>query len=54
LDHADARVRLAAVVGLDVSGDPRAPALLDGMASDPDETVRRRAGHRTGRWPYDG
>ena len=49
LAQADPRVRFAAVVGLDTSGDPRAAELLDRLADDPDERVRRRAGHRTGR-----
>ncbi len=46
--HADARVRYAAVVGLDVSGDPRAAPLLDSSAADPDEGVRNRARVRMG------
>jgi hypothetical protein len=51
LGHADPRVRLGAVVGLDVSGDARAGPLLDQMASDPDPRVRERARMRMGRFP---
>ena len=53
LAHADPRVRRAAVVGLDVSGDPRAGPLLDGHGERP-----RRGGPPAGRapvragWPY--
>jgi hypothetical protein len=49
LDHADPRVRHAAVVGLDTSGDPRSPAHLDRMESDPDSRVRERARIRMGK-----
>lgn len=48
LSHGDARVRLAAVVGLDVSGERRATALLDRMKRDPDPKVRQRAAIRMG------
>ncbi|MCY2952989.1 MAG: HEAT repeat domain-containing protein [Planctomycetota bacterium] len=48
LGHEDARVRLAAVVGLDTSGDPRAAAYLDRMEGDPDPSVRDRARVRVG------
>ena len=49
LDHADARVRFAAVCGLDVTQDPRATAHLDRMMEhDPDEKVRQRARMRVG------
>ena len=51
LGHADPRVRLGAVVGLDVSGDARTGPLLDQMASDPDPRVRDRARMRMGRFP---
>jgi HEAT repeat protein len=50
LDHTDPRVRRAAVVGLDISGDPRAPAFLDRMESDADPTVRDRAKIRMGKF----
>jgi HEAT repeat protein len=46
LDHADPRVRLAAVVGVDCSGDPRATEILECMKADPDAKVRERARHR--------
>jgi len=49
LDHADTRVRFAAVCGLDVTQDPRATAHLDRlMETDPDEKVRQRAKMRVG------
>ena len=48
LGHTDARVRLAAVVGLDSSGDPRAGQYLDRMESDLDARVRERASVRMG------
>ena len=51
LDHADPRVRWAAVIGLDVTGDPRATPLLDRMEQDPDEKVAGRAKMRMGK-PY--
>jgi hypothetical protein len=46
--HADRRVRLAATVGLDVCGDPRAWPLLDRLADDPDPAIATRAKHRIG------
>lgn len=49
LSHPDPRVRRAAVVGLDTSGDPRADTHLDRMESDPDPSVRERAKTRTGK-----
>ena len=49
LDHADPRVRHAAVVGVDCSGDPRADELLDRMEADPDPDVRRRSKQRVGK-----
>lgn len=49
VDHPDARVRLAAVVGLDTSGDARAGAYLDRLQSDSDERVRNRAKVRMGK-----
>jgi hypothetical protein len=49
LGHDDARVRLAAVVGLDTSGDPRAAAFLDQMDGDADRQVRERAKVRVGK-----
>jgi HEAT repeat protein len=52
LDHPDPRVRRAAVVGLDTSGDIRAAAHLDRMESDPDATVRERARVRLGKPPW--
>lgn len=48
LEHQDARVRHAAVVGLDTSGDPRAAAYLDRMETDPEPRVRERARIRMG------
>jgi cell wall assembly regulator SMI1 len=48
IGHTDARIRLAAVVGLDISGDPRAAAYLDQMESDPDSRIRERAKVRMG------
>jgi hypothetical protein len=48
LGHDDARVRLGAVVGLDVSGEPRSTALLDRMEGDPDPRVCQRAKLRMG------
>ena len=48
IGHIDARIRFAAVVGLDISGDPRAAAYLDQMASDPDPRIRERAKVRMG------
>lgn len=48
--HNDARIRFAAVVGLDVSGDPRAFATLDKMKNDPDPKVKQRANYRTGKF----
>ena len=49
LDHSDPRVRTAAVVGVDCSGDPRATELLDRMLSDSDAGVRERAKIRVGK-----
>jgi hypothetical protein len=49
LDHTDARVRRAAIVGVDCSGDPRATEFLDRMLADPDPAVRNRARIRAGR-----
>jgi hypothetical protein len=46
--HSDPRIRHAAVVGLDVSRDARATALLDQCESDPDPRVRKRAKVRVG------
>ncbi len=46
LDHADHRVRGAAVVGIDISQDPRADALLDRITVDPNPSVRERAAIR--------
>ncbi|HEV3444278.1 MAG TPA: HEAT repeat domain-containing protein [Gemmataceae bacterium] len=46
LDHADARIRHAAVVGIDISRDSRAEALLKRMKDDPDAKVRQRAASR--------
>jgi HEAT repeat protein len=48
LRHEDARVRIAAVVGIDISNNPRAGDLLDAMDSDPDEQIRKRARMRMG------
>jgi hypothetical protein len=48
LDHADRRVRFAAVVGLDISGDVRAKEHLDQMVSDPDPEISARAKIRMG------
>lgn len=50
--HGDARVRRAAAVGLDVSGDPRGTVRLDEMESDPDDGVRARAKIRMGNFYY--
>ncbi len=44
LDSPDPRVRFAAIVGLDVSHDPRAKTNLERMKQDPDPNVRARAG----------
>jgi hypothetical protein len=49
IDHKDARIRFAAVVGLDVSGDPRSSEYLDRAESDLDENVSRRAKIRMGK-----
>ena len=46
--HDDPRVRWAAVVGLDVSGDPRAESLLESSKFDADSLVRDRAKFRVG------
>jgi hypothetical protein len=46
--HEDSRVRHAAVVGLDCSGDPRAGPILDGMENDSDPKIRGRAKIRMG------
>jgi HEAT repeat protein len=51
LDHTDPRVRKAAVIGVDCSGDPRSTDLLDRMSADPDDNVRNRARIRIGK-PY--
>jgi HEAT repeat protein/cell wall assembly regulator SMI1 len=48
LDHEDPRIRLAAVVGLDVSGKEEASVYLDRALTDPDESVRQRAKVRLG------
>ncbi len=45
--HEDPRIRLAAVVGLDVSGNPKAKSLLEQSANDSDSRVRDRARIRT-------
>lgn len=50
LTHEDPRVRFAAVVGVDVSGDPRGAAYLDRMEADADARVRQRAKVRMGGW----
>ncbi len=50
--HEDVRVRLAGVVGVDVSGDPCANRLLDDMESDPEPKVRERARVRMGKWLF--
>jgi HEAT repeats/SMI1 / KNR4 family (SUKH-1) len=52
LNHADPRVRRAAVVGVDCSGNPEAGALLDRMEADPDPQVRQRAKHRMGNFYF--
>ena len=52
LKHADSRVRHAAVVGVDISGDSRTKELLDRMAADADQKVRERAKVRTGKWDF--
>ncbi len=49
LNHPDPRVRFAAVVGVDCSGDPDAGELLDRMEADPKPEVRKRAKQRVGR-----
>lgn len=43
LEHKDPRVRLAAVIGLDVSGNEEASVYLERALTDPDAGVRRRA-----------
>jgi HEAT repeat protein len=48
VEHEDARVRRAAVVGLDVSEHPLAAALLDRCEFDPDPGVSQRAKIRMG------
>lgn len=49
LEHADPRIRHAAVVGIAISNDPRADACLKRMKNDPDQTVRQRAATGIGR-----
>jgi len=49
LGHADSKVRRAAVVGIDCSGNPGASKLLDRMGADPDPEVRQRAKQRVGK-----
>ncbi len=49
LDHHDPRVRRAAVVGVDCSGDSRAEELLVQMEADHDPAVRERAKQRVGK-----
>jgi HEAT repeat protein len=47
INHTDPRIRLAAVIGLDISNDPRASVYLDRMKNDPAATVRQRASSQT-------
>lgn len=47
--NADARIRFAAVVGLDVTGDAAATPRLDELRNDPDPLVSKRAKHRVGK-----
>ena len=49
VEHADPRIRFAAVVGLDVSGNDAATAYLDRALNDSDERVRQRAKVRMGK-----
>jgi len=53
LDHEDWRVRHAAVIGIDVSGNPESKSLLDRMQKDRDARVSSRAEMRTGAWDDD-
>lgn len=46
--HEDARIRFAAAVGLDISGDAAAEPRLDELENDPDPLVGKRAKHRHG------
>jgi HEAT repeat protein len=52
LEHDDPRIRHAAVVGLDVSGNEAAKPYLDKAKNDPDPGVRRRANTCVGRMPF--
>ena len=47
--QADARIRLAATIGLDLSGDAKATARLDELEQDPDSQVSVRAKKRQGK-----
>jgi HEAT repeat protein len=47
--HVDASVRLAAAIGLDLSGDGTAAARLDELKHDPDPQVSERAKKRHGK-----
>jgi HEAT repeat protein len=47
--HTDARIRFAAVVGLDVSGEAAATPRLDELQNDPDPLVSKCAKHRVGK-----
>ncbi len=49
VEHADPRIRFAAVVGLDISGNDEATAYLDRALNDSDERVRQRAKVRLGK-----
>lgn len=49
LNHEDPRIRLAAVVGLDVSGNKEANIYLDRALDDPDPNVQQRAKVRVGK-----
>lgn len=52
LDHEDPRIRRAAVVGLDVSGNEEADVYLDRALTDPDADVRERAKVRMGNFYF--
>ena len=47
--HSDARIRLAATIGLDLSGDAKAAARLNELEHDSDSQVNARAKKRQGK-----
>lgn len=52
VEHEDPRIRFAAVVGLDVSGNDAASDYLNRAEDDSDERVRQRAKVRLGKRPF--